>query len=84
MIPPLNLSLSRSYTAFHLFQDRKINREKEKKGGGVLDFDGEDARKAAESTRVVAAVMDEIADSGDDFDFLGGRIDVYSSPGTHT
>ena len=51
----------------------------------MLDFDGEDARKAAESTRVVAAVMDEIADSGDDFDFLGGRIDVvYSSPGTHT
>ena len=48
-----------------------------------MDFDGEDARKAAESTRVVAAVMDEIADSGDTFDFLGGRIDVYSSPGTH-
>ena len=48
-----------------------------------MDFDGEDARNAAGTTRVVAAVMDEIADSGDTFDFLGGRIDVYSSPGTH-
>ena len=63
-------------TYFHrgllLFQDRKINREEDKKKkGGVLDFDGEDARKAAQSTRVVADVMDELADSGDTLDFLG-------------
>ena len=37
----------------------------------MLDFDGEDARKAAQSTRVVADVMDELADSGDTLDFLG-------------
>lgn len=42
----------------------------------MLDFDGEDARKAAQSTRVLADVMDEVADSGDSLDFLGGRIDI--------
>ena len=40
----------------------------------MLDFDGEDARKAAQSTRVVADVMDELADSGDTLDFLGKLI----------
>ena len=60
------------HRGFLLFQDRKINREEDKKKkGGVLDFDGEDARKAAQSTRVVADVMDELADSGDTLDFLG-------------
>ena len=70
------LNTSCSYTAFHLFQDRTVNREKEK--GGVLDFDGEDARKAAQSTRVLADVMDEVADSGDSLDFLGGLIYIHT------
>ena len=46
----------------------------------MLDFDGTDARKAAQSTRVVADMMDEIADSGDSLDFLGGGLDMQCAP----
>jgi hypothetical protein len=42
---------------------------------GIFDFDGNDARKAAQSTRAVADMMDEFRSTADDesgmFDFLG-------------
>ena len=61
------------------FQDRSVKRGEKKKSGGLFGgMDGEDAKAAAESTRAVAALMEEAAASGDSLDFLGEMTDSVS------